>query len=72
MKPIFEVSRFSDNRVKLLIRFSKNSNFWFGDGETATWVPKFEEVENLKEYLIMVNDWNVCKKALNKEPKERT
>ena len=62
MEPKFELGRFRDKRVKLLIRFSENSNFWFEDGKTATWVPTLQDAEDLYEYLKIVNEWNEFKK----------
>jgi hypothetical protein len=58
MKPRFELERFSDRRLKLMVRFFQTSNFWINEEGEATWVPTFEELEQLNEALVMTNNHN--------------
>ena len=58
MKPRFEIERFPDKRLKLMVRFFQTSNFWINEEGEATWVPTFEEVEQLNEALVMTNIHN--------------
>ncbi len=63
MKPRFELERFPDTRVKFKVSFFANDNFWIHDLNTATWVPPLDEVEDLREYLKIVDDYNKGKKG---------
>jgi hypothetical protein len=46
------------------VRFQLSSNFWIHDLESASWVPKLEDVEMLKEIVEVVNERNEIKKTL--------
>lgn len=59
-----EIARFSDGRLKVLIRFNAYSNFWIQDLETASWVPTLEEVAHIKEVIDLTNEHNEIKKTL--------
>ncbi len=56
MKP--ELGKFPEGRLKLTIRFRKDSNFWMDNQEEATWVPTLEEVDLLKEALDATDEHN--------------
>jgi len=59
-----EVSRFGDGRsLKVLVRFEKTSNFW---GENATWVPRIDEVEHLREVIHLIDEYNKLKKNVGR------
>ena len=62
MKPRYELERFPDKRLKLMVRFFQTSNFWINEEGEATWVPTFEEVEQLIEALLMTNFHNENKR----------
>lgn len=62
MKPIVQLSKFPDGRLKLVIQFCRDSNFWILDSTRASWVPTLEEVEFLKETLDMTNEHNEIKR----------
>ena len=61
----FELERFPDKRLKLLVRFQPTTNFRV-DVETgeATWVPTLEETDQLYETLGMTNYYNVNKRKI--------
>lgn len=50
-----EVSRFKDRRLKVIVHHEKGSYFWKSN---LTECPKFENVKDLLEALIMVDWWN--------------
>jgi hypothetical protein len=57
-----EVGKFGDGRsLKVLVRFEESSNFWV---ENFTWVPRLDEVEHLREVLLMTDEHNKIKKGL--------
>jgi hypothetical protein len=58
----FELERFPDKRLKLLVRFQPTTNFRVDPvtGE-ATWVPTLEETDQLYETLGMTNFYNINK-----------
>ena len=64
MEPRIEIQTFSDGRLKVMMRFFKNSNFWINNNEEATWVPRFEEIEPLVETLCVINAHNEEKRKL--------
>ena len=64
MKPRFELGRFADRRMKLVVRFFQNSNFWINEQGEATWVPTLEEVEDLSEALQMTDFHNITKRKM--------
>ncbi len=64
MESRFELERFPDKRLKLLVRFFETSNFWLTEDGEATWVPSLEEVEQLYETMIMTNSYNLHKRKL--------
>lgn len=61
----FELERFPDRRLKLLVRFQPTTNFRV-DPETgeATWVPTLEETDELYETLGMTNFYNLNKRKI--------
>ncbi len=61
----FELERFPDRRLKLLVRFQPTTNFRVdpSTGE-ATWVPTLDEEEKLNEFLGMVDYHNVTKRKI--------
>ena len=61
----FELERFPDRRLKLLVRFQPTTNFRV-DPETgeATWVPTLEETDQLYETLGMTNFYNLNKRKI--------
>jgi hypothetical protein len=61
----FELERFPDRRLKLLVRFKPSTNFRV-DAETgeATWVPTLEETDQLYETLGMTNFYNINKRKI--------
>jgi hypothetical protein len=61
-----EISRFSDKRLMLLVRFFKGSNFRESDNESSTWVPKKEELQDLTEAMEAIDFYNIVKKEKRK------
>ena len=61
----FELERFPDERLKLLVRFKPSTNFRV-DAKTgeATWVPTLEETDHLYETLGMTNFYNINKRKI--------
>jgi len=62
LKPVLELSKFSDGRFMLKVHFYRNSNYWIHDPEHATWVPTLEESDLLKEALDLINERNEIKR----------
>jgi hypothetical protein len=62
--PVFEIAKFADGRLMVRVRFQHSSNFWIHDLESASWVPRIDEVETLKEIVEVVNERNEIKKTL--------
>ena len=55
-----EIGKFGDGRsLKVLVRFENTSNFWV---ESATWVPKLEEIKHILEVLLAIDEYNKVKK----------
>jgi len=61
----FELERFPDRQLKLLVRFQPTTNFRV-DPQTgeATWVPTLEETDQLSETLGMTNFYNINKRKI--------
>jgi stage V sporulation protein SpoVS len=60
MKPRVEVNSFSNGKLKVVVRFFQASNFWIHEqGEEATWVPTFEELEMVDKTLKAINEFNI-------------
>ena len=60
-----EIGKFGDGRsLKVLVRFENTSNFWV---ESATWVPRADEVEHIREVLLAVDEYNKVKKNISRK-----
>ena len=68
-KPIIELAKFADGRLMLRVRFYKNSNFWFNDGEEATWVPTLDEVDLVSKGVHILDKFNEDNKKEKRELK---
>ena len=61
----FELERFPDKRLKLLVRFQPTTNFRvYSKTVEATWVPTLEETDQLYETLGMTNYFNLNKRKI--------
>ena len=60
MKPRIEVDTFATGKLKVIVRFFNASNFWIHEqGEEATWVQTFDELEKVNETLKAINEYNI-------------
>jgi hypothetical protein len=63
METKYEIDKFPDGRKKLLLRFFLcQSNFRQDGSDEYTWCPSFDEVEQLRDTLLMTDAYNNAKK----------
>jgi hypothetical protein len=60
-----EVRRSSDGRLLMVVHLCEDSNLWFHSNGTASYVPKWSEVELMKDSLQAIDNHNI-EKMLNK------
>jgi hypothetical protein len=46
------------------VRFQHSSNFWIHDLDNASWAPRLDEINTLKEIVEVFNERNELKKTL--------